>query len=150
MVAHWRKGSGTGARGKLILNAIGAAGTGITALVVGVAKFAEGAWITLAIIPLLLAVMIAVRLHYHRVAGEIDSPSALELDDLKPPLVVVPIEEWNRVAKKALRFALTLSPEIQALHIDSGDKTDTLAAQWREWVEEPARAAGRPPPNWSL
>jgi amino acid transporter len=147
MVVHWRKQGGRAAGGKMLLNAIGAGATGITVLVIGVAKFTEGAWITLAIIPLLLAMMIAVRLHYHRIARETGSPSPLELDQLQPPLVIVPIEEWDRVTKKALRFALTLSPDIQALHIDSGDKTDTLAAQWREWVEEPAREAGRPVPE---
>lgn len=36
---------------------------------------------------------------------------------------------------------MTLSDEIQVLHIDSGDKTDTLQKQWPEWVEEPARKA---------
>jgi hypothetical protein len=86
--------------------------------------------------------MIGIRLHYHRVALETSSPSPLDLGSLNRPIVVVPIEEWNRVAKKALRFAMTLSPDIQALHIDSGDKTDTLATQWSEWVEEPARQAG--------
>jgi amino acid transporter len=147
MVVHWRKDGGPRARGKMLLNGIGAVATGLTALIVGVAKFTEGAWITLAIIPLLLMTMIAVRLHYHRVARETGSPSPVEFETLKPPLVVVPIEEWNRVAKKALRFAMTLSPDIQALHIDSGDQTDTLAAQWQEWVEDPARRAGRPVPE---
>jgi hypothetical protein len=59
---------------------------------------------------------------------------------------VVPIEDWNRVAKKALRFALTLSDEVQALHIQ-GDNKDTFPERWREWVEEPLRQAGRPVPK---
>jgi len=141
MVAHWRKQKQP-AQGKMLLNAVGATATGLTALVVIVAKFTEGAWITLAIIPLLLLVMNGVRHHYHGVARETSSLAPLEVEALTPPLVVVPIEDWTRVTKKALRFAMTLSDKVQALHVDSGETSDTLAAQWREWVQEPACQAG--------
>jgi hypothetical protein len=99
------------------------------------------------LIPALLAVMAAVRRHYHRVATEVSSPSPIELENLNQPLVVVPVEEWNRVAKKALRFAMTLSDDIRVLHIDSGDESDLLQKEWAEWVEEPSRKAGRPVPR---
>ena len=147
MVVHWRKQQSPGARRNMIVNALGATATGLTVIIVAVAKFTEGAWITLALIPAMMLLMVAIRHHYHTVAKETSSPSPLELGDLNHPLVVVPIEEWNRVAKKALRFAMTLSGEIQVLHIDSGDKTDMLQKQWPEWVEEPARKAGRPIPQ---
>jgi hypothetical protein len=120
--------------------------TGLTALVVAIAKFSEGAWITLAIIPALLLLMTGIRWHYHAVTKEISSPSALELGDLKQPIVVVPIEDWSRVAKKALRFALTLSDDVQVLHIDSGAESTTLQKAWQDLVEEPMRKAGRTPP----
>jgi hypothetical protein len=61
--------------------------------------------------------------------------------------VVVPIEDWNRVSKKALRFALTLSDDVKALHIDSGAEPRTLQKAWSELVEEPARKAGRTAPE---
>ena len=147
MVAHWRKQKGRHARTSLLVNAAGAIATGITVLVVAVAKFTEGAWITLLLIPVMLAFMIAIRRHYHHVAKEISSPTPLELDELQKPLVVVPVEHWNRVAKKALKFAMTLSDEIQVLHIESDEDTDTLEKVWREWVEDPARQAGKPVPR---
>jgi hypothetical protein len=147
MVAHWRRQGGPAARRKMLLNGVGAAATGLTTVVIAVAKFTEGAWIVFVILPLLLLVMGGVRRHYHWVARETNSPTALELDGLQPPLVVVPIEEWNRVAKKALRFALTLSGEVRALHIDPGDNKDAFPEQWREWAEEPLRQAGRPVPQ---
>ncbi len=147
MVMHWRKQSGAHARRNMAVNALGATATGVTVIVVAIAKFTEGAWITLALIPALLALMAGIRYHYHRVAREIASPSPLDLADLNQPLVVVPIEDWNRVAKKALRFAMTLSDEIQVLHIDSGEEGDTLQKFWPEWVEGPARSAGRRAPE---
>lgn len=89
----------------MAINALGAVATGVTVIVVAVAKFAEGAWITLALIPALLLMMVAIRRHYHRVSLQVSSPSALEMESVHQPLVVVPIEDWNRVAKKALRVA---------------------------------------------
>jgi hypothetical protein len=53
MVAHWMRKGGKGARQSMALNLTGASGTGLTILVVIVAKFSEGAWITLIAIPAL-------------------------------------------------------------------------------------------------
>jgi hypothetical protein len=147
MVAHWRKQSGKGVKRSMALNALGAIATGVTVLIVAVAKFTEGAWITILMIPALMALMIGIRRHYHRVAREVSSASPLEIKDMRPPVVVVPIEGWNNVAKKALRFAMTLSDEVHALHVDSGDETDLLEKQWEEFVAAPAREAGRRPPE---
>lgn len=139
MVAHWRKQPGHRAKGKLAMNAVGAVATGLTTLVVAVAKFTEGAWITIVLIPALIILMLSIRRHYRRVGREIASAHALEITRLNPPLVVVPIDEWNKVAQKALRFALTLSDDIQVLHIDSGEKSDELSKHWNEYVGEAAR-----------
>jgi hypothetical protein len=147
MVMHWNKHPGPHARASMFINALGAVATGLTTVVVAIAKFSEGAWITLAIIPALLFLLVAIRRHYHAVTKQISSPSSLELCDLKQPTVIVPIEDWNRVAKKALRFALTLSNDVQVLHIDSGAEPNTLQKAWPELVEEPARKSGRIPPR---
>src|ERR1700761_2248996 len=54
MVMHWKRRGGPGWSGRIFLNGLGAVATGITVLVVLVAKFVEGAWIT----ALLVAFMI--------------------------------------------------------------------------------------------
>ena len=138
MVAHWRKSKERRAKQHMFVNALGATATGITVFVVMIAKFTEGAWITLLMIPALLILMTSIRRHYHQVALEVACPSALEPADLGEPIVVVPIEEWNRVSKKALQFALTMSSRVQALHIQSGDGTDTLRRHWDEWLADPS------------
>lgn len=147
MVGHWRRVGGPGARRSMLINGLGAVTTGITVVVVLVAKFAQGAWVTMLLIPGLLALMVSVRRHYHRVALETSSPTALELKDLSPPLVVVPIQRWGRVAKKALRFALKISPEIRAVHVDCGEETITLREEWSRFVEEPTKQAGVSTPD---
>jgi hypothetical protein len=147
MVVHWRKNKGPHSGKHMVINALGATATGITAIVVMVAKFEEGAWITLIMIPALLLIMGAIRRHYHQVAIEVASPSALEMDELIQPIVVVPVEEWNRIAKKAIRFAMTMSDRVEVLHIDSGEESDLLRRQWDELVADPARKQNIPSPK---
>ena len=82
MVAHWRRTGGKGARRSMGLNGLGAIATGLTVIVVIVAKFAEGAWITVIAIPCLLALMYRVRRHYDRVKREIATETPLERTEI--------------------------------------------------------------------
>jgi hypothetical protein len=142
MVGHWRRVGGPGSIRSMIVNGIGAAATGVTVIVVLSAKFVEGAWVTVLLIPGLFLAMTAVRRHYHRVVVETRSPTPLELDDVTPPLVVVPVQEWNNIAKNALRFALKISPDIRAVHVDCGEGTINLRVEWYRFVEQPTSEAG--------
>jgi amino acid transporter len=147
MVAHWRRQKGRQARTSMVVNLTGAIATGITLLIVAVAKFTEGAWITLLLIPILISVMLAIRRHYRNVSKEVCSPGPLDIKELRKPIVVVPIEDWNTVAKKALKFALTLSDEVQVLHIEAEETPNGLKGEWANVVEEPARRAMVPIPQ---
>jgi hypothetical protein len=147
MVAHWKRAGGAHARHSMVINGVGAIATAITVLIVIASKFVEGAWITLVAIPGILLLMQAVRHHYDRVRRELASPHALPTSKLKPPIVVVPIEGWSKVTQKALRFALTLSPDILALQVSTSDEPHDLEKQWSALVEDPSREAGLPVPK---
>lgn len=147
MVFHWKRTGGPGARHSMLVNGLGATATAITVLVVLVAKFMDGAWITLLLVPSLLAVMIAVRRQYHEVGMSVISQSPLECKDFKPPMVVVPVDRWSKIAKQALTLALTVSPDVTALHIDSGDRTIYLKQEWHGFVEQPVLQLGMAPPK---
>ncbi len=142
MVGHWRRVGGEGATRSMIVNGLGAVATGVTVIVVLVAKFVQGAWVTVLLIPGLLVVMAAVRRHYHRVFLETRSVAPLELNDLTPPLVIVPIKNWSHVVKKALRFALKISPHVRAIHVDCGEGTSLFQQEWCRYVDEPTRRTG--------
>ncbi len=109
--------------------------TATTVAVVTIAKFASGAWVTTLLIPAMVILMISVQRHYHRVQAETANPLPLDLTGLRAPLVVVPILYWNKIAQKALRFALNLSAEVRVLHVDcekdTGDFARPGAAWWR-------------------
>ncbi len=150
MVVHWRRHGGPHARHSMVFNALGATATGITAAVVLVAKFTEGAWITVLLVPALIFLMRSVHRHYANVGEEINVNRPINTGDLCEPLVVVPVDRWSLVAEKALRYAWTLSKEIHVLHVACGEKTDEFCRQWPELVEKPARAAAMPVPELVL
>src|SRR5205807_4817973 len=147
MVGHWRRVGGKGATRSMLINGLGALATGITVIVVLVAKFVEGAWITVLLIPGLLLAMGLVRRHYHAVFVEVRSPTPLDLTDTTPPLVILPVQGWNRIVQKALRFALKISPNIRAVHVDCGQGSEIFRGEWCRFVEQPAMEADVPAPE---
>ena len=146
MVGHWRRtASGFEAAHGMLINGIGALATGITVMVIVVAKFAEGAWVVVVLLlPAMLVFMGRVRRHYERVGKEVALTSATVLNarNLKPPIVIVPVDRWNAATEKALQFAMTLSPDVEALHVmcDADEDRPT----WM-WAEDPP--AGTPGPK---
>jgi hypothetical protein len=148
MVAHWRKVGGPNAGWSMAINAAGAVCTAVTLGVVLVSKFAEGAWVMLLLIPGLLILFLSVRAHYQTVAREVASAAPLDATALQPPLVLLPIRGWSAITRKALRFALKISPQIYALHVADDEKTMAdLEDTWEHRVHEPATAAGLPAPK---
>src|SRR5262249_28642752 len=148
MVAHWRKVGGPHASKSMMINAAGAVCTAVTLGVVLVSKFAEGAWVMLLLIPGLLLLFLSVRSHYQAVAREVAVCCPLDAKALEPPLVVLPIRGWSGITRKALRFALKISPCIYALHIADDEKTMAdLEETWEQLAQEPALAAGLPAPK---
>ena len=146
MVMHWRRVGGPHARHSMIVNAVGATATGLTLVVILCAKFLEGAWITILLMPLLLAAMIYVRRHYDSVARQVGAPLEFDPGKPNPPVVVVPVQRWNKITAKALQFALNLSADVRALHIECPD-SEALVKQWQVQVARPARESGLQEPE---
>ena len=67
-----------------------------------------------------------------------------------PPLVVIPIDRWSAIAKQGLEFALRLSPEVTAVHVEPGEHATLLEEDWRRYVVEPYRGAGMKPPELAM
>ena len=148
MVAHWKKNRGRGAVQSMLVNGLGATATGITLLVVLVAKFIAGAWITVLLIPAMLGLMVWVRRHYDRVAKETASTAPLSIPFTAPPLVIMPIQAWNKVSERALEIGLSLSPQVHAVHVACEDEDqDPIRSEWKQFVAEPAHKKGIPVPE---
>jgi amino acid transporter len=146
MVMHWKRTGGPHARHSILINSVGATATGVTLVVILCAKFLDGAWMTVLLIPLLLAAMMAVRRHYDSVARALAAPLEFDPGAPSPPLVLLPVQRWNQIAAKALRFSLNLSADVRAVHIEC-EESDTLVKQWQEQVARPARESGLQEPE---
>jgi amino acid transporter len=170
MVMHWRKQRGEASgqspdaaepvrrshgllNVRLAVNAVGAAATAGALAIILAAKFIEGAWITILAIPLMITMFWMIHRRYQFIDRELGSGGPLDLSHNQPPVVVLPTRGWNRITAKALRFAVHLSGDVIAVHLSNleGDAAKGEAAevrqQWQINVENPARAAGIPPPR---
>jgi amino acid transporter len=150
MVLHWWKSQERGARVSMAVNGLGATATAVTVIVVAVVKFMAGAWIVVLLVPSLVTLMLAVRRHYQKIERETAAPGDLKLDNLQEPIVIVPILFWSSIAENALRFAMTLSREIEVLHIECESTANSLKQIWPSRVEQPAREAKQAIPQLTV
>jgi amino acid transporter len=148
MVMHWKRQGK--ARLRMFVNGLGALATGITAIVVLVAKFVEGAWITALLILVMILVMRAVKRHYERVNREIDLTRPIVPADVTKPIVILPIDRWSRISEKALSFALSMTDDIRCLHVQVADELDPICRDWERDVAAPLRAAGKSVPKLEI
>jgi amino acid transporter len=148
MVVHWKRRRGLGSGRSMLVNGLGALATGITVVIVLVAKFTEGAWIVLILIPGLIFMMRMIKRHYDGVVRQISLNAPVDAASIVAPVAVLMIDRWSRISQKALRTAWALSlEEIRVIHVSTGEERDDLAARWAELVVEPARKANLPVPQ---
>ena len=89
----------------MLCNAAGAIATGASLALIIAAKFIEGAWLTLVIIPAGYAFFVYTQRVHRRTLAQLVPAEPLDTSDLQPPLAVVPIQRVDRSAIKAVRFA---------------------------------------------
>ncbi len=135
MVVHWRRERGPGWWWKAALNGIGAVATGVTVLIVGVSKFAAGAWITVVLIPLLVLLFRKIRGHYDQVAQQLSfqTPASCTCQSAAPR-VVIPIAGVHRGIFDAMAYSCAISQNVTAVYVElepgAGQK---IRAQWKRW-----------------
>jgi amino acid transporter len=148
MVVHWWKNRGPHWLKSALVNGLGAFVTGITTVVVLVAKFVQGAWITLLFIPLTIVFFTLVRRHYHHVKLLTTCKVPVDAAGLSQhPIAVIAIDRWSNISRQGIEFAARLSPEVIALHVEPNEHSELLQDDWEHYVEQPFRAEGKEPPQ---
>jgi amino acid transporter len=148
MVVHWLKmEKHPGRLWHAFVNGFGALATGLTTIVVLVAKFRAGAWVTALLVPFLILIMWVVKRHYSRVRREMADLTPLNLVNLQEPIVVIPMARWDRITEKAMRFGLLLSKEIKVVHVHSDDEEGSLDEIWDDYVMAPIKKEGLQEPE---
>jgi len=148
MVAHWRKKRGPHWVKSAFVNGLGGFVTGITVLVILVAKFVEGAWITILFIPMLILIFSAVRRHYHSVSliTRCTLPMVPACHSSKP-IAVVPVDHYSQITRHGLELASRLTTDVIAVHVQPDEHSEVLSKEWERFVVKPFEDAGDPPPK---
>lgn len=138
MVGHWRRINEPGRGPKLAINAVGALATSAALLIVLVTKFTHGAWITALVIPGFVLFFRRMKQYHETLTDITHAEGPIDLSNLSAPIVVIPLRRLDQVGQKALRFALTISPDVFVVQILAEElDTEDLAARWRRDVEDP-------------
>lgn len=155
MVVHWRRAhpDRRGRRAQVAVNLLGAVTTGVALVVIVITKFTAGAWITVLIIPCVIVLLKTIRGYYDRLDRQVRERTRLAIHETRPPVVLVVIERWNKLTDQALNLALSLSPDVMAVHLTqlAGPEVEeqgrALRERWESDVVNPARAAGLSAPG---
>jgi amino acid transporter len=148
MVMHWKRQGKANLR--MCVNGLGAVATGITAVVVLVAKFVDGAWVTALLIIVMILFMRSVKRHYVRVDKETALDRPIVPAEVTEPIVIVPIDRWSRITEKAVSFALSMSNDIRCLHVQIADDPDDICRDFERDIAAPLRQAGKCVPKLEI
>jgi amino acid transporter len=163
MIRHWnrllRTESDVAVRRRMrrsqAINSFGLVMTSAVLVIVLVTKFTKGAWIAIAAMAAIYALMTAIRRHYDRVVTELDdiereSPSVLPARNH----AIVLVSKLHLPTKRALSYAKATRPDVLEAVTVNVDDTDTrqLVAEWEKAgfsvplkvVESPYREITKP------
>ena len=76
-----------------------------------------------------------------RVARIVEQPVELKICSSLPPIVVIPIKNWDRASEQAVRFGLNFSDQIIAVNVCLEKDNPKLRELWAEKVVKPAASA---------
>lgn len=122
---RWRRG--------IAINGLGALATGVVLAVVLVSKFTIGAWIPAVVIPMVVAVFVAINGHYRRVAAALRLPPDTEVARHRHVAVVL-VGGVNRSLYGALNYVAALNSD-QTVYLHISTDAEHAAKVRREWAE---------------
>jgi hypothetical protein len=161
MVRHWnrelRGAADPAARRRMqrsrVINAVGGSLTTVVLAIVVVTKFATGAWIVIAAMPLIFLLMRAINRHYSHVAQQLVPGSDARTLPSKVHAVVL-VSKVHKPTLRALAFARATRPDmLTALTVNVDDEdTRDLQADWERYdipvpltvLDSPFREITRP------
>jgi hypothetical protein len=103
-------------------------------VIFSVTKFAQGAWIVVVLIPVLVATLFRIHGHYRQASAR------LSLDEFGAPLparrhrVIVTIGGVHRGVVRALHYAQALSDDVTAVYVSvDPEEAGELQRKWERW-----------------
>ncbi len=124
-----------GWRKSLVIQGVGATLSALVAAIIAITKFADGAWVILVVLPVLVGLLLRLNRQYAREAEELerDVPTAIAAPVLRRHVVLVFIDRIDMAAARAIQYGRTHhTAELRAVHfaIDE-DVAAALASEWQ-------------------
>lgn len=135
MVRHWWRLRGPGWSWRMAVNGTGAVATFVVLLTLTITKFAEGAWIVVVVIPVLIALFVAMHRHYDEVASELSLEGLTEPPAMNHTVLVL-VGDLHRGVVRALQYARTLAPTaaVRGVYVETDPaRTMRLEEKWGKW-----------------
>jgi hypothetical protein len=146
MVVHWRRLRTPHWRIYLALNALGMVVTGVVAVIVGVTKFEDGAWLSMIAMAVIYVMLWQITRHYEdsneQLGVGLADPAAVaeafySVSAGRAQTVIVPVDQINRAVLRTAAYARTLSPAALAVYVtDERDVGEAFRRQWEESVPD--------------
>ncbi|MBA2315645.1 MAG: APC family permease [Chloroflexi bacterium] len=136
MIRHWLRTREPGWRYRLAVNAVGCVATGVVAVVVTTVKFADGAWLVVVLIPILVALMLFVRREYDAQAAELHVRDDLVIaGPQRDERVIVPVNGINRAVIQAVIFGRSVADDVRAVFVTTDrEEGDALRERWERQI----------------
>lgn len=118
---------------KQAVNAFGAIMTFVVMCVFAVTKFADGAWVTVILIPTLVFIFLRIHRHYKDVAHALSLSQRVVNPHPRSVLAVVMVDDVHAGTVQMVEFAMSTGNPWIAVHLDDNPvKTEKIQAKWRE------------------
>lgn len=138
MVVHWRRTRRSGWRLRAMVNGIGAVATAVATVIFLFTKFVEGAWVVVIAVPVFIGLFVRIHRYYERVHTALGMGSIPPKPRAADTLVIVPINNVDRLASASLTVALSVGHDVVAVTVLPDDenaehKEAALRAEWLAW-----------------
>jgi amino acid transporter len=108
--------------------------TFIVLIIVVLTKTLDGAWIVLALLPVLVTVFKLTRTHYESVAQQLSLTNVVVDTTPHGHIVIVPIGGVHRAVIEALRYASALAKDVRAVYVNvNPESLVQLKKDWPTW-----------------
>jgi hypothetical protein len=141
--SHWRT--------KQAVNAAGALLTFIVMIIFAVAKFSDGAWIVVIVIPALVLLFFRIHRHYQHVAAVLNTGSLFPSIRQHPVKTLVMVDDVHAGTIHTINFAKSLGAPWTALHVAiDPEKGEAVRKRWVERIGDEAYLKILPSPYREL
>jgi hypothetical protein len=134
MARHHLREREPGWRSGLVINGVGAVMTLIVDIVIAITKFTHGAWVVVALVPLMVVFLVRLSRQYETETEqlELNVPEAIAAPILRRHVVLVFVDRLDLAVARAIQYARTLVPdELRAVHFAlDQQRTNELAEGW--------------------